>query len=120
MCRRPADAAETRQLQEYLAAFLPAMRDAPVRATMTCVFTNTADGRFIIDRHPAHPQVIICSPCSGQGFKFTSAVGEANADLVTGARPHTDLSPFSLGRFAASAAGRDASRVAPVSVPAQS
>jgi sarcosine oxidase len=116
MCRRPADAAETRQLQEYLAVFLPTLRDAPVRATMTCVFTNTADGRFIIDRHPTYPQVIVCSPCSGHGFKFTSAVGEANADLVTGVRPHTDLSPFSLGRFAASAAARDASRA--VAIPA--
>ena len=75
--RRPADAAETGRLQEYLGTFMPALRSAPVRATMTCVFTNTSDGRFIIDRHPAHPQVIISSPCSGHGFKFSSAVGEA-------------------------------------------
>jgi sarcosine oxidase len=115
VCRRPADAAETRQLQEYLGIFIPTLRDAPVRATMTCVFTNTSDGRFIIDRHPAHPQVIISSPCSGHGFKFTSAVGEANADLVTGVRPHTDLSAFSLGRFAASA--RDAPLAAAVHAP---
>ena len=120
MCRRPADAAETRQLQDYLATFLPTLRDAPVRATMTCVFTNTSDGRFIIDRHPVHPQVIISSPCSGHGFKFTSAVGEANAELVTGVRPHTDLSPFSLGRFAAPATGRDASHAATVPAPPQS
>jgi sarcosine oxidase len=75
---------------------------------MTCVFTNTSDGRFIIDRHPAHPQVIVSSPCSGHGFKFASAVGEANADLVTGATPKMDLSPFSLSRFQAPAAGRPA------------
>jgi sarcosine oxidase len=117
VCRRPADAAETARLQEYLGTFMPALRGAPVRATITCVFTNTSDGRFIIDRHPAHPQVIVCSPCSGHGFKFASAVGEANADLVTGTRPRTDLSPFALGRFLAPATGRDVVR--PAGVPAQ-
>ncbi len=106
--RRVPDATETRELQDYLGTFLPALRAAPVAAAMTCVFTNTSDGRFIIDRHPAHPQVIVSSPCSGHGFKCASAVGEANADLVTGATPKTDLSPFSLRRFQAPAAGRPA------------
>jgi sarcosine oxidase len=110
-CRRPVDPAEVRQLQQYLGTFIPALADAPVRTSITCLFTNTPDARFIIDYHPAHPQVVICSPCSGHGFKFASAVGEANADLVTGAPPRTDLSPFALSRFAAVA--RDTASVAP-------
>jgi sarcosine oxidase len=112
--RRAVDPAEIRQLQDYLATFMPALADAPVRASITCIFTNTSDGRFIIDRHPAFPQVVISSPCSGHGFKFASAVGEANADLVTGTPSRTDLSPFALARFAAAAAAppRDDVRVA--------
>ena len=38
-------------------------------------------------------QVVICSACSGHGFKFCSVVGEMVADLVTqGSSPfHTDI-----------------------------
>ena len=110
--RRTIDPAEIRQLQDYLGTFIPALRDAPVRASITCLFTNTADGRFIIDYHPAYPQVVVSSPCSGHGFKFASAVGEANASLVTGTPSRTDLSPFSIGRFVPASAARDRARLA--------
>jgi sarcosine oxidase len=113
--QRAVDPAEVRQLQDALGSFIPALEHAPVRASMTCLFTNTPDARFIIDHHPAYPQVVICSPCSGHGFKFASAVGEANADLVTGAPSHTDLSPFAVSRFASPAAARDGPRAAGLS-----
>ena len=65
----------------------------------TCMFTNTPDEHFIIDRHPECPGVLIVSPCSGHGFKFCSVVGEIVADLVTrGATAH-DISAFRLARF---------------------
>jgi len=54
----------------------------------------------VIDRHPDHENVLVVSACSGHGFKFTSAIGEIVADLVTNGRSSFDLSPFSLGRFA--------------------
>ena len=108
--RRAVDPAEIRQLQESLGSFIPALAHAPVRASMTCLFTNTPDARFIIARHPAFPQVVISSPCSGHGFKFASAVGEANADLVTGATSRTDLSPFAVGRFGAATVAREGPR----------
>ena len=49
----------------------------------TCLFTNTPDEHFVIDRHPEHAQVILASPCSGHGYKFCSVVGEILADLAT-------------------------------------
>jgi sarcosine oxidase len=58
----------------------------------TCLYTNTADEDFVLDR--VGP-VVIGSPCSGHGFKFTPLVGRILADLATGARP-----PVPLGRFA--------------------
>jgi len=45
--------------------------------------------------------VIVASPCSGHGYKFASAIGEALADLATGRKPAFDLSMFRLDRFAA-------------------
>ena len=67
-----------------------------------CLYTNTPDGHFIIDRHPAHDTVTVLSPCSGHGFKFASAIGEIAADLVLDGGSRFDLEPFRLSRFSPS------------------
>jgi sarcosine oxidase len=64
-----------------------------------CLYTDTPDEHFVIDWHPAHARVLILSPCSGHGFKFSSAIGEIAADLVEGKEPQVDLAPFRLSRF---------------------
>jgi sarcosine oxidase len=64
-----------------IATRLPALKRRCVRA-VTCMYTNTPDGHFLIDRHPVHPPVLIVSPCSGHGFKFCPVVGKLVADLV--------------------------------------
>jgi sarcosine oxidase len=48
----------------------------------TCLYTNTADTRFVLERHGP---VVVCSACSGHGFKFAPAVGARVAELVTAA-----------------------------------
>lgn len=63
-----------------------------------CLYTSTRDQHFRLGPHPAHPQVLVASCCSGHGFKFSSAIGEVLADLATGARPAYDLNPFALER----------------------
>ncbi|HUQ98396.1 MAG TPA: hypothetical protein VM166_03015, partial [Gemmatimonadaceae bacterium] len=57
------------------------------------------DHDFVIDFHPDHPQVLVSSPCSGHGFKFASAIGELQADLLTKGSTSFDLTPFSIRRF---------------------
>ncbi|OLD47459.1 MAG: N-methyltryptophan oxidase, partial [Gemmatimonadetes bacterium 13_1_40CM_2_60_3] len=69
--------------------------DGPLRSAVVCMYTNTTDGHFFIDRHPAHPQVLIASPCSGHGFKFSSVIGELLAQLLTDGKTRLDLSLFS-------------------------
>ena len=69
-------------------------RFAPNRATGvtdTCLYTNTPDERFVLDRRGS---LVIGSPCSGHGFKFTPLIGRILADLVT-ERP----APIPLERF---------------------
>jgi sarcosine oxidase len=63
--------------------------------TDTCLYTNTPDEDFVIDR--VGP-VVIGSPCSGHGFKFVPFVGEQLARLAIGERPAVDLSRFSASR----------------------
>jgi sarcosine oxidase len=91
---RDADA-----LRAALRPVLPDLADAPVQGSDVCLFTNTPDHDFVIDFHPRYPQVLISSPCSGHGFKFASAIGELQADLLADGRSRFDLSPFRIDRF---------------------
>ncbi len=50
----------------------------PVRAE-TCLYTNTPDERFIVERHG---RAIIGSACSGHGFKFAPSIGDRLAGLA--------------------------------------
>lgn len=86
-------------LRARLGRILPELAVTNVRESVTCLFTNTPDGHFLVDFHPAHRQVLLSSPCSGHGFKFASALGEMQADLLLNGRTRFDLQPFSLSRF---------------------
>ena len=66
------------------------------RRGATCLYTCTPDGDFILDRHPAHPQVVLASPCNGFGFKFASALGEGVAALATDTTGPVALDPWAL------------------------
>lgn len=61
---------------------------------VTCLYTTTKDGRFVILRHPENPDVTVVSACSGHGFKHSAAVGEAVAADLLGRAARVDLSPF--------------------------
>jgi sarcosine oxidase len=98
--RRSVADQELEPLRAALRPVLPELASAPVRDRGTCLFTNTPDHDFIIDWHPLHPNVLVSSPCSGHGFKFASAVGELQADLLTDQPTRFDVSPFRIGRFA--------------------
>lgn len=92
---------EVKPLRAALRPVLPQLADAPVRELAVCLFTNTPDHDFIIDFHPRHSQVLISSPCSGHGFKFASAIGELQAELLITGKSRFDLSPFRIGRWPA-------------------
>lgn len=97
--REPNDADEA-VLREFTARYFP-LANGPAMTLKSCIFTNTPDEHFIVDRLGPHPAVIVASPCSGHGYKFCPIIGEILADLaVEGASRH-DISLFRLDRFAA-------------------
>ena len=73
--------------------------DGPALTLKACLFTNTPDEHFIIDRLPGTPQVVVVSPCSGHGFKFASVVGEIAADLALDGGTRHDIDMFRIDRF---------------------
>lgn len=71
----------------------------PTMRLATCMFTNSPDEHFILDRISTDPTVVVGAGFSGHGFKFASVVGEVLADLtLTGDTDH-DISMFELDRF---------------------
>lgn len=67
----------------------------PVRPPETCLYTNTPDGEFVLDRLGP---IVVGSPCSGHGFKFAPLVGKLLADLATGTAIALRLEAFRAGR----------------------
>src|SRR5215472_19307464 len=96
--RREINEDEIREARGILERNLPTVNGDLLSAT-TCMYTNTPDGHFIIDRDPRYSNVIIASPCSGHGFKFASVIGEVLADLACDGQTKHPIDMFRLGRF---------------------
>jgi len=86
---------------DFVRRHLPGVEERPISST-TCVYTNTRDENFVIDDVSSNEDVLLVSACSGHGFKFSSAIGEAVAELVSTGRTTQDIGFLKLGRFAPS------------------
>jgi len=89
---------EIQEMQALLQTYFPAV-SGPVVNSAVCLYTNTPDQHFIFDTHPQDPNILLVSPCSGHGFKFSAVIGELIASHCTGQVSGFDLSLFRLGRF---------------------
>ena len=70
-------------LRKFLKESIPSLANDPIVYTRRCCYTDTLDGHFWIDHHPAIKGLSIASGGSGHGFKMGPVVGEMVADLVT-------------------------------------
>jgi sarcosine oxidase len=98
-------------LREGIRRYFPDA-NGPTMAMKTCLFTNSPDEHFIIDRLPDHPHVAVAAGFSGHGFKFCSVVGEIMTELVADGETRLDTSLFRLDRPAL-AKRMDNARAAP-------
>jgi len=93
---RAVTSEEVEEMYEgYVRHRLPALSGRCVK-TAVCAYTVTPGSRFVIDRLPDRPNVIVASPCSGHGFKHSAAIGESLAQLATRGSSTIDLTPFAL------------------------
>jgi sarcosine oxidase len=91
---RDCTPADRQEVLNIAATYLPGAV-GPLLASRICLYTNSPDGHFIIDRHPACERATIACGFSGHGFKFASVMGEILADLST--TGHTPLPVGFLG-----------------------
>jgi sarcosine oxidase len=73
------DQASVGRLSAWVRQRFPAASPTPHHSE-TCLYTNTPDDSFILERHG---RVVVGSPCSGHGFKFAPLIGQKLAALAT-------------------------------------
>ncbi len=95
-CRRIPDAAYIAHIDAYVRERMPDLG----RATHAevCLYTETPDEDFIIDRHPHCPDVLVAAGFSGHGFKFCSLVGRIMNELAMNGETDFDIHPFRIDR----------------------
>jgi selenocysteine lyase/cysteine desulfurase/glycine/D-amino acid oxidase-like deaminating enzyme len=93
--REPASAEEESTLLALAGQYLRGADGADwvgkVEESLTCRYTMAPRNRFAIGAVPGRRHTLVAAACSGHGFKFGPAIGEALADLVEGvSRPDLD------------------------------
>ncbi|UWP85381.1 N-methyl-L-tryptophan oxidase [Dactylosporangium fulvum] len=81
-----------------LAGAVPGMGAAPSR-TEIGMFTRTPDKQFLIGRPHGDPRLVIGGGCNFHGFKHSTGIGEALADIVVGRQTSVPLDFTDPNRF---------------------
>ena len=71
----------------------------PVAPAITCMYTMTPDEQYIIEPHPAFPQVAYGCGYYGTSYKFSGVIGEMLADLALDGTTSYDSNFVSSARF---------------------
>lgn len=75
---RPHRATHQAALAEYVREWMPGL-DAASAVPISCTYTSTDDGAFVLDRRG---RIVVGAGFSGHGFKFAPGVGAVLADLA--------------------------------------
>ena len=73
---------DLRRLRGFLRVTFPSLLDAEVTYTRLCLYTDSQDEDFWIDRDPEREGLVVASGGSGHGFKFAPVLGSLIADAV--------------------------------------
>ncbi|XP_007935584.1 peroxisomal sarcosine oxidase [Orycteropus afer afer] len=93
-----SDIQDVQILCRFVQDHLPDLEPTP--AIMEhCMYTNTPDKHFILDRHPKYDNIVIGAGFSGHGFKLSPVVGKILYELSMKLTPSYDLTPFRISRF---------------------
>jgi len=95
---RSTDVEEQERLIQFLSAHLPGVSTS-VTDHAVCLYTMSPDENFIVDRHPSHANVVFAAGLSGHGFKFTTVLGRALAELALDGGTDLPISFLSLARL---------------------
>jgi glycine/D-amino acid oxidase-like deaminating enzyme len=75
---------DVERCREFFLDTFHGLSDAPLVGSRLCLYCDTPDGDFWIDRHPRREGLVVAAGGSGHGFKFAPVLGEIIADVVEG------------------------------------
>ncbi len=84
-------------VRQFLRGHIPTLADAAIGLTEVCLYTVAPDEEFCVDFLPLRPDVVVASPCSGHGFKFSCLIGRVLADLATTGTTDLPIDHWRLG-----------------------
>lgn len=87
-------------LDEFAAKRLAGVASLRNKA-ITCRYTMMPNENFLIDFMPGEANIVLCSACSGHGFKFASVIGEILGDLAEKGETALPIELFSFERHGA-------------------
>ena len=77
--------------------YLPSL--GALENSISCMYTMSPDGHFIVDHHPEHQGVVFAAGLSGHGYKFATAMGDSLVEMAIDGKSKLDWSFFGLSRF---------------------
>ena len=84
-------------VRRFLRDHIPSLAAAPLGAAEVCLYTVAPGEDFVVGPLPGRPEVIVASPCSGHGFKFSCLVGRILAELATTGQTEFDIDAWRPG-----------------------
>ncbi len=95
---RNASDADERVVRDFMGHYMPLAAGRRMDARV-CMYTNTPDQNFVLGLDPRDDRIVIASPCSGHGFKFSTVIGQICAELALEGNTSFDIDFLSARRF---------------------
>ena len=83
-------------VRRFLRSHIPALAEANVGLTEVCLYTVAPGDQFQVDLLPGRSDVVVASPCSGHGFKFSCLIGRVLADLAIAGETELAINPWRM------------------------
>jgi sarcosine oxidase len=83
-------------LRGFLRRTVPSLAEAPIERTEVCLYTMAEGENFKLGWMPGRSDVLVASPCSGHGFKFSPLIGRILADLAIDGKTPVEIGEWRL------------------------
>jgi sarcosine oxidase, subunit beta len=78
---------------------VPALKDASISYANSGLYEMAPDANPIMSEIKDAPGFYCCAGFAGHGFMHSPIAGELMAEILTGSKPHLDISAFDIERF---------------------
>lgn len=83
---------------------IPALKEASISYANIGLYEMTPDANPIVSEIHEIPGLYCCAGFAGHGFMHAPVIGEIMSEILTGSKPHLDISGFDIQRFKESTA----------------